>query len=125
MRKAKFWADGRPTGSDLDAGLPRLVMGSRLSSGQLWREDNPALRRVLEQREITAEILIYEYPSSSRRTAHGVWLYPAGGPVPLCRATHSGYFTLRQYLSFTRAHRGKRSSRICPENPSQRSRLGS
>src|ERR1700682_5304784 len=25
-------------------------------------------------------------------------------------ATHSGYFTLRQYLSFTGAHRGKRSS---------------
>src|SRR3984893_15211369 len=25
-------------------------------------------------------------------------------------ATHSGYFTLRQYLSFTAAHRGKRSS---------------
>ena len=27
-------------------------------------------------------------------------------------ATHSGYFTLRQYLSFTGAHRGKRSSRF-------------
>src|ERR1700737_4061164 len=27
-------------------------------------------------------------------------------------ATHSGYFTLRQYLSFTGAHRGKRSSQF-------------
>ena len=27
-------------------------------------------------------------------------------------ATHSGYFTLRQYLNFTGAHRGKRSSRF-------------
>ena len=25
-------------------------------------------------------------------------------------ATHSGYFILRQYLNFTGAHRGKRSS---------------
>ena len=40
-------------------------------------------------------------------------------------ATHSGYFILRQYLNFTGAHRGKRSSALCSENPEQRSRLGS
>jgi hypothetical protein len=72
------------------------------------------LRRILDQRELTAEIPRRSCPYEDARGQVGR-IAALGYTETEARflyivATHSGYFTLRQFLAFTGAHRGRRST---------------
>jgi len=110
--------------AELDVRHVDLRLATREYRPELWRkrpprvfsmysrpEDASRLRRILDERELTAESFRYEHRTRPSRRPKNPRLHRSGKPAfSTIVATHSGYFTARQFLAFTGAHWGKRTT---------------